>query len=78
MTDRIPFIDDEKNALSPFQRLLCGEFDVTVAQGAEEAFAKLASAAPSAVVARDMRMPAMDGGLARVYGVSAYGTELGW
>ena len=61
MTDRILFIDDEKNVLSAFQRMLRSDFDVTVAVGGEEAFAKIASSPPFAVVVCDMRMPGIDG-----------------
>lgn len=60
MTDRVLFIDDEKNVLSAFQRLLRGEYDVVTALGGEEAL-KLVSLEAFAVVVCDMRMPVMDG-----------------
>jgi len=61
VAERILFIDDEKNVLSAFQRLLRGDFNVTVAQGAEEAFAAISAAPPFPVVVCDMRMPGLDG-----------------
>lgn len=60
MTERILFIDDEKNVLTAFQRNLRQEFDVGVALGGAEGLRAMALE-PFAVVVCDMRMPEMDG-----------------
>ena len=60
MTERILFIDDEKNVLTAFQRNLRQEFDIGVALGGAEGLRAMALE-PFAVVVCDMRMPEMDG-----------------
>ena len=65
MADKILLVDDDPNLLSALQRQLRKRFDLTTAQGGEEALAAVRAAAerrePFAVVLSDMRMPGMDG-----------------
>lgn len=61
MPEKILFVDDEQNVLSAFQRMLRGDYEVSVASGADEAFAKIDSASPFSVVVCDMRMPGLNG-----------------
>lgn len=70
MKKRILFVDDEPNLLDSIRRMLHAqraEWDLSFAQGGEEALALMAEA-PFDVVVTDMRMPGMDGAhlLARV------------
>jgi response regulator RpfG family c-di-GMP phosphodiesterase len=61
MSNRILFIDDEKNVLAAFQRTLAGEFDVSTALSAAEGYKSLDNETPPAVVVCDMRMPGTSG-----------------
>ncbi len=63
MKKRILFVDDETNILQGLKRMLHGqrkEWDMTFAEGAEEALAIMERETFDAVVS-DMRMPGMDG-----------------
>jgi nitrogen regulation protein NR(I) len=58
---RILVVDDEKNVLASFEKMLIGRgHEVTTAQRAEQALAMLDSLAPD-VVLMDIRMPGMSG-----------------
>lgn len=65
MAEKILLVDDDPNLLSALQRQLRKRFDLTTAQGGEEALAAVEKAdhgrEPFAVVLCDMRMPGMDG-----------------
>ncbi len=61
MTEKLLFIDDEKNVLTAIQRQLRKDFDIVTAIGGEEALAAVSSSGPFAVAICDMRMPGMDG-----------------
>ena len=61
MSNRILFIDDEKNVLSAFQRTLASEFDISTALSAEEGYRWLDDENQVAVVVCDMRMPGISG-----------------
>lgn len=65
---RVLFVDDDKNALEAFKRLLHGVFDVEAALDSNQAFAAIQVFGPFEVVISDMKMPGMDGAefLARV------------
>jgi len=59
--DRILFVDDEKNILEGYKRLLRDEFNVTTAPSGGQALAELQLLGPYAVVVSDMNMPEMNG-----------------
>jgi len=59
--DRILFVDDEREVLDGYRRLLHGEFEIETAQGGGQALAALHLYGPYAVVISDMRMPGMNG-----------------
>ncbi|CCG08360.1 HD domain-containing phosphohydrolase [Pararhodospirillum photometricum] len=65
MDDRILVIDDDHHLLSALRRQLSDTFEITTAQGGEEALAVVQEAAktqkPFAVALCDMRMPGLDG-----------------
>lgn len=74
MTQNILFVDDEPNMLASLRRMLHGmrgQWNMSFAQGGEEALAIVART-PQDVIVTDMRMPGMDGGqlLARVQEIS--------
>jgi CheY-like chemotaxis protein len=58
---RILCVDDDPNLLEAIARNLVDAFDVTTAEGGEEALARMSKEAPFSVVVSDMRMPSMDG-----------------
>lgn len=61
MTEKILFIDDEKNVLTAIRRQLRRDFEVVTAVGGEEALKEVTENGPFAVAVCDMRMPSMDG-----------------
>jgi FixJ family two-component response regulator len=61
MTDKVLFVDDEKDVLSGYQRLLHKDFAVTTAQSGQLGLTALKELGPYAVVISDMRMPGMSG-----------------
>jgi len=61
MTDKILFIDDEKNILTAIKRQLRKDFDLVVALGGEEGVRIAKEKGPFAVAVSDMRMPGKDG-----------------
>lgn len=65
MTDRVLVVDDDHHLLSSLRRQLGDRFDLTTAQGGQEAITAVQTAqdqrTPFAVVICDMRMPGMDG-----------------
>jgi response regulator RpfG family c-di-GMP phosphodiesterase len=65
MEEPILLVDDEPSLLSALQRQLRKVFNLTLAEGGEQALAAVAAACdrqdPFAVVVCDMRMPGMDG-----------------
>jgi len=68
MQEKILFVDDERQVLEGFQRLLDPQFRIETAVSGAEALTKLRDKGPYAVVVCDMRMPEMDGArlLARI------------
>lgn len=58
---RILCVDDEANVLDAFKRTLRKDFEVSVAEGGEQALAMIQSEKPFAVILSDMRMPRMNG-----------------
>ncbi len=58
---RILCVDDEINVLDAFRRTLRKDFDVSVAEGGDQALAMIAGSSPFAIVLSDMRMPGMNG-----------------
>lgn len=61
MSEKILFVDDEKNILAAIRRQLRGRFTIDTAVGAAEGLQMLGSGGPYAVVVSDLRMPGMDG-----------------
>jgi len=59
--ERILFVDDEKDVLDGYRRLLHGEYDVQTALGGSQALAELHLFGPYAIVISDMNMPDMNG-----------------
>lgn len=58
---RILCVDDEINVLDAFKRTLRKDFEISVAEGGEQALAMIRTERPFAVVLSDMRMPGMNG-----------------
>ena len=61
INQKILFVDDEVLLIEGIKRQLRKEFDITVAEGGEEALMVLAQNGPFAVVISDYNMPGMDG-----------------
>lgn len=61
MTEKILFVDDEPQLLQSIKRQLRKRFDISIAEGGEEALQVLRDEGPFAVIVADMRMPGMDG-----------------
>jgi response regulator RpfG family c-di-GMP phosphodiesterase len=61
VTEKILFVDDEPQLLQSIKRQLRKRFDITIAEGGEEALKALKEKGPFAVIVADMRMPGMDG-----------------
>ena len=61
MTHKTLLVDDDRNILSGYQRVLRKTLELEVAQGGEEALHLLASQGPFSVVVADMQMPGMSG-----------------
>jgi response regulator RpfG family c-di-GMP phosphodiesterase len=61
MTNKILFVDDDKNILSSFKRRFGQRFDVATAPGGEQGLEVLENEGPVAIVISDQRMPRMDG-----------------
>jgi DNA-binding NtrC family response regulator len=59
--DRILFVDDERNVLDGYRRLLHDEFEIETAQGGGQALAAIHRYGPYAIVISDVRMPGMNG-----------------
>jgi response regulator RpfG family c-di-GMP phosphodiesterase len=60
VNEKILFVDDEPAALQGYQRILHGDFHLTIAASGEEALAKITEVG-YAVVVSDIRMPGMNG-----------------
>jgi len=58
---RVLFVDDDKNALDGYKRLLRGEFEVETALGGGQALAAIHLFGAYDVVISDMQMPGMNG-----------------
>ena len=58
---RVPFVDDDKNALEGYKRLLHGLFEVETALGGGPGLAVIQLLGPFEVIIADMRMPGMNG-----------------
>jgi response regulator RpfG family c-di-GMP phosphodiesterase len=61
MVEKILLVDDDKNILDGYRRILSREFLLETALGGEQALNMVAESGPYAVVVSDMRMPGMDG-----------------
>lgn len=61
MSERILFVDDERNLLDSYRRSLGRKYSIETAGGGEEGLAAMAARGPFAVVVSDLRMPGMDG-----------------
>lgn len=61
MTHKILLVDDDRNILSGYQRLLRKTFDLDIALGGEEALRLLTTEGPFSLVVADMQMPGMSG-----------------
>jgi response regulator RpfG family c-di-GMP phosphodiesterase len=61
VTEKILCVDDEPQVLQAIKRQLRKRFDITTAEGGEEALRILKEKGPFAVIVVDMRMPGMDG-----------------
>jgi len=61
MSEKILFVDDDKNLLAGCERHFRKQFRVDTAEGSEEGLKKIESNGPYAVVVSDRQMPGMDG-----------------
>ena len=61
MSEKVLIVDDEESILKGIKLNLGRKFDLTLANGPEEAQQLVRSEGPFAVVVSDMRMPVMDG-----------------
>jgi len=61
MTEKILFVDDDKNLLAACERNLRRQFNLLTAEGGEAGLARIAKDGPFAVVVADRQMPGMDG-----------------
>jgi len=61
MSNKILFVDDEKNVLTAIRRQLRRDFAIATALGGKQAVDKVNEKGPFAVVVCDQRMPEMDG-----------------
>jgi len=61
MPEKILLVDDDKNILDGYRRILGREFLLETALGGPEALRMVGEHGPFAVVVSDMRMPGMDG-----------------
>jgi response regulator RpfG family c-di-GMP phosphodiesterase len=61
MAEKILLVDDDKNILDGYRRILSREFLLETGLGAEQALKMVEENGPFAVVVSDMRMPGMDG-----------------
>ncbi|HTW80058.1 MAG TPA: response regulator [Terracidiphilus sp.] len=78
MTDRILFVDDDKQTLDAYKRLMHGKFNVETAASGTQAIAVIHLLGPFAVVVSDMRMPEMNGAefLARVREIAPHSVRM--
>lgn len=58
---RVLFVDDDKNALEAYKRLLHGVLEVETALDSNQAFAAIQVFGPFEVIVSDMKMRGMDG-----------------
>lgn len=61
MNRRILFVDDDKNILDGYKRVLRKDFEIHTAEGGEEGLSLIKNIGDFAVIVSDMRMPLMDG-----------------
>ncbi len=61
MSEKILLVDDESNVLDAYRRNLRKQFNISTAEGGEEALETIKNEGPFAVIVSDMRMPGMDG-----------------
>jgi response regulator RpfG family c-di-GMP phosphodiesterase len=61
MNAKILLVDDERNVLTAYERILRSKFQIETAEGSEAALAKFAAGGVYAVVVADRQMPGMDG-----------------
>jgi len=61
MADKILFVDDDKDILDTFKRLMRKRYSIDTAIDGEKGLEAISSRGPYAVVVSDMRMPGMDG-----------------
>lgn len=72
MSEKILFVDDEQAVLDGYRRVLPREYQLSTANGGEEALTVIKNEGPFAIIVSDMRMPGMNGVqlLARVHEVA--------
>ncbi|BBD08512.1 HD domain-containing phosphohydrolase [Desulfovibrio ferrophilus] len=58
---KILFVDDDERILTSFERTLGGDYEVSIATGAEQGIEMLGAKGPFAVVVSDLKMPGMNG-----------------
>ncbi|HEX3074367.1 MAG TPA: response regulator, partial [Ignavibacteriales bacterium] len=61
MNNKILFVDDEKNILEAYQRILYKKYKILTADNGEQAIAYIKKNGPFAVIVSDYRMPNMNG-----------------
>jgi len=61
MRDKILFVDDNQAVLDSYRRQLSPHFDVSIAQGGEQALKAIATEDTFKVIISDLKMPGMDG-----------------
>ena len=61
MTEKVLLVDDDVNLLRDLRRQLSKRFDITIAEGGQQALGLIKSDGPFAVVISDMKMPGMNG-----------------
>ncbi|HEX3074948.1 MAG TPA: HD domain-containing phosphohydrolase [Ignavibacteriales bacterium] len=61
MNNKILFVDDEKNILEAYQRILYKRYKILTADNGEQALAYIKKNGPFAVIVSDYRMPNMNG-----------------
>ncbi len=61
MSNKVLFVDDDKNILASFKRRLGQRFDIATVPGGAQGLEVLENEGPVAVVISDQRMPGMDG-----------------
>jgi CheY-like chemotaxis protein len=61
MSARVLFVDDDVALLKSFQRNLCFDYDLSIAESGQHGLELIKAQEPYSVIVTDMRMPVMDG-----------------